>query len=214
MGTVPIYRFPHYPLITFDTSSLASARQIFDWLDECRRNHPDCRKGDLRPVQMHGNPSPKHYMPKRVLEISSYQLVLREHLASKRQYACLSHSWGPNGVSFQLKTSTLGALKQGISISALPKTFRDAVLVCMRLGIRLIWIDALCQSSIIDKFYHRFSANETQASCKTVLAIGKKLPQLWRISTRIVSSLLLRPLLLTATQGAFLIQETLPGRRS
>ena len=93
---------------------------------------------------MHGNPSPKHYMPKRILEISSHQLVLREYLASRRQYACLSHSWGPNGVSFQLKTSTLGALKQGISISALPKTFRDAVLVCIRLGIRLIWIDALC----------------------------------------------------------------------
>jgi hypothetical protein len=125
-----------------------SARQIFDWLDDCMRNHPNCRKGKLKATEMHENLSSEHYMPKRILEISGHQLILREHLTTKRQYACLSHSWGPNGVPFQLKTSTLGALKQGISISALPKTFRDAVLTCMRLGIRLIWIDALCKFSI------------------------------------------------------------------
>lgn len=145
--SVPIHEFPHRPLIAYDTSSLDSARQIFDWLDDCRRNHPDCRKGLLGPTEIHTNISSEHYMPKRILEILGHQLVLREHLASNRQYACLSHSWGPDGVPFQLKTSTLGALKQGISISALPKTFRDAVLICMRLGIHLIWIDALCECS-------------------------------------------------------------------
>ena len=146
MDTVPIYKFHPLPLIAFDTSSLASTRQIYDWLDDCSRNHPYCRKGHLKTTEMQGDSSLKHYMPKRILEISGHQLVLREHLASTRQYACLSHSWGPDGVPLQLKTSTLGGLKQGISISALPKTFRDAVLICLRLGIRLIWIDALCES--------------------------------------------------------------------
>ena len=144
VGTVPIYKFPLVPLIAFDTSSLTSTRQIFDWLDDCRRNHPCCRKGYLETEEKHGNPSCKQYMPKRILEVSGHQLVLREHLTSTRQYACLSHSWGPHGVPLQLKASTLEGFKQGIPISALPKTFRDAVLTCLRLGIRLIWIDALC----------------------------------------------------------------------
>ncbi|PQE20746.1 heterokaryon incompatibility protein [Rutstroemia sp. NJR-2017a BBW] len=60
-------------------------------------------------------------------------------------YACLSYCWGTD---LDNNVKTLKAnLKQhldGILISVLPKTIQDAVLVCQRLGIRYLWVDALC----------------------------------------------------------------------
>jgi hypothetical protein len=35
-------------------------------------------------------------------------------------------------------------LFRGIFVEELPKTFRDAVIVCRRLGVRYLWIDSLC----------------------------------------------------------------------
>ncbi|KAH6644466.1 heterokaryon incompatibility protein-domain-containing protein [Boeremia exigua] len=131
-----IYKFPILPPITSDTFSSASAQRLARWLHECTHNHPMCRKELSDAVQ--------HYMPNRVLEIEGHQIVLREDLKSKSPYVCLSHCWGPKGVSFKLESSTIEVMRDGVSISALPKTFRDAVLVCLRLGLRFIWIDALC----------------------------------------------------------------------
>jgi len=39
----------------------------------------------------------------------------------------------------------MGALVGGVVRARLPKTFRDAVDICSKLGIRYIWIDAICQ---------------------------------------------------------------------
>jgi len=41
---------------------------------------------------------------------------------------------------------------EGILISALPKTFRDAVFVANQLGVKFLWIDSLCimQDSLSD----------------------------------------------------------------
>jgi len=62
---------------------------------------------------------------------------------AKGKYLCLSHCWGPD----QIATTTRANMqdhKRGISLSALPKTFRDAVLLTRRLDVRYIWIDSLC----------------------------------------------------------------------
>lgn len=66
-------------------------------------------------------------------------------------YLTLSHCWGSALVS-KLEMRDLEKSKAGISASALPKTFRDAVFVTRKLGIQYLWIDALCiiQDSIED----------------------------------------------------------------
>jgi hypothetical protein len=48
--------------------------------------------------------------------------------------------------------STLARRKAGIPLSLLPKTMRDAVAVARQVGIRYIWINALCiiQDSTLD----------------------------------------------------------------
>jgi hypothetical protein len=55
----------------------------------------------------------------------------------------LSYCWGP---SAPLKTTTanLEQHRQGIPFDDLPKTLQDAVTVTQGLGIRYLWIDALC----------------------------------------------------------------------
>jgi hypothetical protein len=66
-------------------------------------------------------------------------------------WATLSHCWGG---SAPLKTtkSTLEQRKQGIPMHDMPDTFRDAVIITRRLGIRHLWIDSLCivQDSLSD----------------------------------------------------------------
>jgi hypothetical protein len=44
----------------------------------------------------------------------------------------------------KLKKDNFRDMVQSITISELPKTFRDAVVVTRRLGIPFLWIDSLC----------------------------------------------------------------------
>ncbi|KAH6625472.1 heterokaryon incompatibility protein-domain-containing protein [Boeremia exigua] len=144
--------FPTDHVFGGDTSSLHSTRCLVQWLDDCTQNHPDCRRDAYRKPTAHKGASVEYNLPKRILEIYGSRVVLRERLASKDSYICLSHCWGSKGVTFRLESSTIQMLKASVSISALPKTFRDAVLVCLRLGFRFLWIDALCivQDSVED----------------------------------------------------------------
>jgi hypothetical protein len=58
-------------------------------------------------------------------------------------YISLSHCWG--GMQpIQLTTRTEASLKSGINVDVLPKTFREAILVCKMVGVKRLWIDSLC----------------------------------------------------------------------
>jgi len=64
------------------------------------------------------------------------------------KYLTLSHCWGdPSHMATKLTVHTLRDYSDrnaGISLDALPRTFRDAVEVTRRLGFRYLWIDSLC----------------------------------------------------------------------
>jgi hypothetical protein len=80
--------------------------------------------------------------PSRVLDLSREgQVSLVE--VPRGPYVALSHRWG---ASQHLITTShfLDKLKSGIPLDLLPMTFRDAVSVTRRLGVRFLWIDALC----------------------------------------------------------------------
>lgn len=64
-------------------------------------------------------------------------------LNGPQEWATLSHCWGG---STPLKTtmSTLSERQERIPLFMMPSTFRDAVIITRRLGIRHLWIDALC----------------------------------------------------------------------
>lgn len=121
---------------TGDTSSPQASSLIKQWLHECQHEHELCRKqGQYRSV------------PDRILELAEDRITLRQgiEMQPRLQYACLSHCWGPRGPSLRLTDVTSEALKSGVSIEHMPKTFQDAIKLCLRIDIQYLWIDALCE---------------------------------------------------------------------
>ena len=60
-----------------------------------------------------------------------------------KTYMTLSHRWSQERI-LRLESTNLTYFTNGVPISALPKTFQDAVLVTRKIGLRYLWIDALC----------------------------------------------------------------------
>ncbi|KAH8755589.1 heterokaryon incompatibility protein-domain-containing protein, partial [Hyaloscypha finlandica] len=88
--------------------------------------------------------------PTRLLDLQAFNestldTRLVEKPASGSLFATLSHCWGANcDARYQATKSTLPALRHRMRYADLPKTYRDAILVCRSLHIRYIWIDSLC----------------------------------------------------------------------
>lgn len=84
-------------------------------------------------------------MPTRLLDVgvaSSQSVRLVLSVDPEDIYVALSHCWGQ---SIPLVTTSKNISSSQLEItSKLPKTFADAVRVTRRLGIRYLWIDALC----------------------------------------------------------------------
>jgi hypothetical protein len=129
---------------TDDPEVIAHARE---WIDDCLANHPKCRSG-----------TDAEWHPSRLLDLSS-QLVYTAkgdtvRLVSRKdgvqpqsefqgQYMTLSHRWGQKAL-VKLTRDNIREFMGGIPLSTLPKTFRDAIKVASSLGVRWLWIDALC----------------------------------------------------------------------
>lgn len=113
-------------------------------IDECANNHRNCTDKRLDP----------HFVPTRLLDIgggenSNARLVESSQIPRKEdfgqlKYATLSYCWGK---SLPLKTTEKTKdehEKKGIPVHKMPEVFQDAIQVVSKLGIRYLWIDALC----------------------------------------------------------------------
>lgn len=58
-------------------------------------------------------------------------------------YVALSHVWGGE-ISYKLKMKLLEGWTRSIDVNELPRIFQDAITVTRNLGLRYLWIDALC----------------------------------------------------------------------
>lgn len=117
------------------------------WLKECRDNHPICQvTGDIP-------------LPTRVIDVGEdgvrEPFLVETNGATGSAYVALSYCWGWWEQHPPMKTVKLDFPKFGlkanygehleaIKFASMPKTLRDAVTICRRLGIRYLWVDALC----------------------------------------------------------------------
>lgn len=111
------------------------------WMENCQASHTDCPPSD-------------HPLPTRVLDVTTNppKLVITANLSQKEEkYIALSHCWGPSQPLRTLKMN-IGLHQDGIDLSSMPQTFKDAVAVTRYLGMRYIWIDSLCivQDDVLD----------------------------------------------------------------
>ncbi len=122
--------------------SKATLMQVAKWMGECLNSHTKCF--DIQTVA-----ATRDILPLRLLDLAPalhadfIRLESSDPLPSDTIYVTLSHCWGGH-CKTTLTRSSLAAFQAGISISTLPKTFQDAVLLTRNLGIRYLWIDALC----------------------------------------------------------------------
>lgn len=105
------------------------------WIQNCLTEHSKCTRPDLTPL------------PTRVIDVGHFDDCPNPRLFVSHgqldRYVTLSHVWGV-GYRVVLTKNNLHKFEQEIMLTKLPKTFQDAIQMTRLLGVRYLWIDALC----------------------------------------------------------------------
>ncbi|KAK8076973.1 hypothetical protein PG996_003143 [Apiospora saccharicola] len=134
------------PPLSRYTASDETFEKIDTWLTNCYTKHPTCRRWQAITNTPEG-------LPTRLVQIEpvsgsltpAIRLVRGLDLDIKTtRYATLSHCWGRKGVAVKLLSSNIEPFLHQIPWDILPLTFQEAILAATRLGLKYIWIDALC----------------------------------------------------------------------
>lgn len=117
-----------------DLSSKRGTGQVRQWLERCNERHSCVQRNSKHDIEPP--------LPTRVLELEgdgSGLLRLSDSRGRTGRYVALSHCWGS---SHRLTTTNdnLHVLMSGIQLDDLPRTFKDAIHVCLDLGIYFLWI--------------------------------------------------------------------------
>ncbi|KAH6666742.1 heterokaryon incompatibility protein-domain-containing protein, partial [Halenospora varia] len=128
---------PQLRLLPGNTESEATFTMIKAWLHNCEQHHAACTERTMQASSI-------HKFPKRILDLRNHRITLRENLASRANYACLSHCWGKSEGMLKTTRANIEDFKIGIPNQILPKTFQDTVKACQQLDIDFLWIDSLC----------------------------------------------------------------------
>ncbi|KAK5279411.1 hypothetical protein LTR40_007838 [Exophiala xenobiotica] len=151
------------------------ANQVTEWLLRCEGHHEKCQKALIREPESATRGHDWHHtrstrddlpLPQRLIDVGTVSmpsLHLHETGGSYGRYCALSYSWGCSR-SFRTHKATYHDRRAGFSLQDLPTTIRDAVSLTRSLGIRYLWVDALCiiqddpkdwalQSACMDQVY-------------------------------------------------------------
>lgn len=114
----------------------SSFQSLSRWLYECDSNHVVCSNSSK-------------ILPTRLIDVhptrNEHECRLSETTAETGQYLALSYCWGTDQST--IATTTTANLADrfcGFNINSLPKTFQDAIHLTRKLGVKFLWIDALC----------------------------------------------------------------------
>ena len=131
--------------------------QARKWIQACKL-HDKCSEHELtdKAIVTQGIANLTFPAPTRLLDVGDgdisdkIQLIEsrcekpKDRLTRRVDYITLSYRWGPGGHDAKTTNENLEDRMKGFAVSSLPRTLRDAVLVTRKLGVRYLWIDALC----------------------------------------------------------------------
>jgi hypothetical protein len=149
---------------------------ILKWIEWCPY-HSKCDKPLMHPL------------PSRVIDVGpsdgSQEPFLSITNGKEGSWIALSHCWGN---TLPLRTTTATEKLHRRKITHLPPTFQDAVTITRALGIRFLWIDALCiiqdsqqdwaaESSKMGRIYEdAFLTLQVDAEDSSVSLLGPRKP--------------------------------------
>jgi hypothetical protein len=107
-----------------------------EWLRICCNSHDACRQTLRLAVDR---------LPTRVIDVGGKSCHPKLVTTRGRQgtWVALSYCWGGNS-SFVLNETTAKDLVRGVPLKNFPPTLRDAIIITRVLGVKFLWIDALC----------------------------------------------------------------------
>ena len=128
-------QYAHYRWVEY-TGSTTSTQMMRTWLDSCLKCHDVCT--------VEGLPQ----RPTRLLDLGGPALegdirLIPGSEAQSQSYATLSYCWGVCKTTV-LDRTNFDESCRCIKFKNLPRTLQHAVIVCRRLAIPYLWIDALC----------------------------------------------------------------------
>ncbi|KAI1752580.1 heterokaryon incompatibility protein-domain-containing protein [Xylaria castorea] len=115
-------------------NSQLSFNRLKGWLGECHSKHTTCRLFQIE------------YMPRRLLEVTGSTECPRVRLCTDppiAPYTTLSYCWGRDQLS-KTTRERLEQYRRDIPFCELSKTIQDAVKVTLGVGLKYLWVDALC----------------------------------------------------------------------
>ncbi|KAK3331473.1 heterokaryon incompatibility protein-domain-containing protein [Apodospora peruviana] len=127
------------------TGSACAFQIAAAWLDECLASHTKCQH-----FFHHGSLPPP--LPTRVIDVGSSSAQSQQppklYIADGDDvgfYFTLSYRWLLEGnEEFQTTRSRLDEYCIALPLLSLPQTMQDAISITRNLGVRYLWIDALC----------------------------------------------------------------------
>ncbi|ORX93792.1 hypothetical protein BCR34DRAFT_499683 [Clohesyomyces aquaticus] len=131
---------PAAAYITTPSSNLdVSSERAFEFakqcLKKCNESHTGCQ-----PL------TPLNKPPHRLIDFgddSEQPKLIETRGTMSFEYAALSYCWGGDQ-DYKLTTSNVVGCQQELRIPSTAKTIHDAILTTKRLGLRYLWLDALC----------------------------------------------------------------------
>ncbi|KAK4212295.1 Serine/threonine-protein kinase par-4 [Rhypophila decipiens] len=127
-----------------DPGSRTHFEILRQWLQACNDKalHPSCQPEWVL------NSSSRPSMPTRVIDVGregdETVRLWEPGTEDKQDYIALSYPWGEPPHFMTTWANVHKFMKNGIKLSDLPATFKDAVCITRVLGKRYLWIDGLC----------------------------------------------------------------------
>ncbi|OBT80661.1 hypothetical protein VF21_00301 [Pseudogymnoascus sp. 05NY08] len=152
---------------SIDPLSPENKKTIKSWINTCKNSHEYCQLP---------TPTSAQPLPTRVIDVQPANPTLVSTTGKSGTYATLSYCWGlspsnPWESMYTTTSATLTSQMGGIIFDELPKTLQDAVLVTRALGLKYLWIDALCiiQDSPLDVQREIAAMDSVYGNCEVVI---------------------------------------------